>query len=306
MTQIAAAQRCSARSKLAAEPMAGTAGHVRTGYLLVEEPGPWAHQALGEGALDGLGAEIDTAASRAGMKALVFRSTGRRDHAAAHRRVFAAMLGTHRTVVTFTVTHAAEILSLDLSLSPRQGPIHPEAVTVTEPLLLVCTHAKRDQCCAIQGLPVTKALTPQHPDRIFECSHLGGHRFAATALSLPSGAVYGRLTPAAAERIYAAERKAQVVAADLRGLSHLPQPAQVVDAELRSRLGLAGVNDLRLLECSTLPDHSHLVRMAAAGRIWRAMVHTGRTVAKPPSCGKPEDTSTVHNIVSLADEDADA
>lgn len=30
-------------------------------------------------------------------------------------------------------------------------------------------------------------------DRVWECSHLGGHRFSPTVLSSPVSAVYGRL-----------------------------------------------------------------------------------------------------------------
>ena len=299
MTQVVPDQRCSARSVLAAEPMTGTAGHVHAGYLLLEEPGPWAHNAFGEG----LRGEINTAADQVGIKALLIRASGRRDRAATDRRVFAATIGTRRQIVTFTVSDPAELLALDLSSYARDlREIHPDAVEVNEPLMLVCTHAKRDQCCAIRGLPLAKALVQQHPAYIFECSHLGGHRFAATALALPSGAVYGRLTKASAERAYAAERAHQVIAGDLRGMSHLPQPAQVVDAELRSRLDLPLIDDVRLIECSKQSAGTHLVRMAAAEQTWRATVRIGQSAPKPPSCGKPDSTSKVYCIEALSVE----
>lgn len=304
MTQVAADQRCAVRSELAAEPLAGTAGHVLAGYLLLEEPGSWAHQPFGGRSLGGLGGQIDTAASQAGVKALLIRAGGRRDRAPNARRIYAATIGHRRQLVTFTVTNPADLLSLDLAAyaGDLRG-IHPAAVEVTEPLLLVCTHAKRDQCCAIRGLPIAKALAgQQRVGRVFECSHLGGHRFAATALSLPSGAVYGRLTQAAAERVHELARDDRVHAADLRGMSHLPQPAQVVDAELRRRLDLPNVDEVRLVECAKVASHTHLVRMTAAAQTWSATLRTATTGPKPPSCGKPDAASTEHVIVSLRAE----
>ena len=43
-----------------------------------------------------------------------------------------------------------------------------------------------------------EAATPEQRSRIWECSHVGGHRFAPVTLSLPSGAVHGRLDTAEA------------------------------------------------------------------------------------------------------------
>ena len=40
---------------------------------------------------------------------------------------------------------------------------------------------------------VTAALARVFPDEVWECTHLGGHRFAPTALVLPTGYSYGRL-----------------------------------------------------------------------------------------------------------------
>ena len=50
---------------------------------------------------------------------------------------------------------------------------------------LVCTNGKRDACCARDGLPVARALAALRPDEAWECSHLGGHRFAANVALAP-------------------------------------------------------------------------------------------------------------------------
>jgi hypothetical protein len=73
--------------------------------------------------------------------------------------------------------------------SPRIAP---------RPMLLVCTHGQRDRCCARFGLALTRALEAcdaRERVEVREASHLGGDRFAPTVLVLPSGHMYGHLTP---------------------------------------------------------------------------------------------------------------
>ena len=68
-------------------------------------------------------------------------------------------------------------------------------------MLLVCTHARHDQCCAVRGRPVAQALARAFPDETWESSHLGGDRFAATMILLPHGLYYGRVPTADAAAI---------------------------------------------------------------------------------------------------------
>lgn len=63
-----------------------------------------------------------------------------------------------------------------------------------EPALLVCTNGGRDTCCAVRGRPVAQTAYAVEPKRTWEVSHIGGHRFAPTAIHLPSGQTFGRLT----------------------------------------------------------------------------------------------------------------
>ena len=48
-----------------------------------------------------------------------------------------------------------------------------------EPVFLVCTHGKRNVCCARLGVPLAQALATRHPGQVWETTHVGGHRFAA-------------------------------------------------------------------------------------------------------------------------------
>jgi hypothetical protein len=51
-----------------------------------------------------------------------------------------------------------------------------------EPIYLVCTHGRHDACCAVRGRPVAAALAAAYPERTWECSHIGGDRFAANVV----------------------------------------------------------------------------------------------------------------------------
>ena len=88
------------------------------------------------------------------------------------------------------VADVEEMLSLDVRLGrPTEG-----ARAVDKPLLLVCTHGKRDRCCAVKGRPIAQALNNVHPDVVWETSHSKGHRFAPALVLLPWNYSYGRLS----------------------------------------------------------------------------------------------------------------
>ncbi len=64
--------------------------------------------------------------------------------------------------------------------------------------LFCCTDGKHDNCCAKFGFAAYTALTQKAAKRpanwhIWESSHLGGHRFAATALTFPHAFMLGRM-----------------------------------------------------------------------------------------------------------------
>src|SRR5699024_9873228 len=59
-----------------------------------------------------------------------------------------------RTIRVGRVEAPEDMLGLDLS----PGGDVPGTREVTAPVPLVCTHAKRDQCCAVRGRPVAAVL----------------------------------------------------------------------------------------------------------------------------------------------------
>ena len=92
--------------------------------------------------------------------------------------------------------------------------------------MLVCTHGRHDTCCAVRGRPVAAALAERHGDRVWECSHVGGDRFAASVVVLPDGTYYGGLDDSDAGDVLDRHLAGTVTPARLRGSSMLPTVAQ--------------------------------------------------------------------------------
>ncbi len=99
-----------------------------------------------------------------------------------------------------------------LEQAPNRG-----AAGRTAPLYAVCAHGTHDVCCAIRGRPVAAALDRVRPGQVWESSHVGGDRFAANVLVLPSGVLYGRVVESAAGALVEAVDRGGVLHQHLRG-----------------------------------------------------------------------------------------
>lgn len=106
--------------------------------------------------------------------------------------------------------------------------------------VLVCGHGSRDRCCGGSGTRLAVEARAAIPDvRIRRTSHLGGHRFAPTALSMPDGRVWGFLHAEALSAIV--DRRLHPIEArdHYRGHVGLDPWAQVVEAVGLSEHGWA-------------------------------------------------------------------
>lgn len=100
----------------------------------------------------------------------------------------------------------------------------------------VCTHGTVDAACGKYGVPVFRALR-EGGHRAWRTGHFGGHRFAATAVELPSGLLWAHLTPELADQVARRTIHPADVRGHLRGFAGLPPLAQVLDRELLVRYG---------------------------------------------------------------------
>jgi Sucrase/ferredoxin-like len=252
---------CSNQSLARNDQMYGTAG-VGNSWMMLELSGPWGPSAFLQSPTvlePALGRAIVRRAEAAGMRIAAIRRPGRR--AATPRwRWFIA----HSSVGGEALLHG-EVNGprdyLELALDGADGQPSPE------PLVAVCAHGKHDQCCAVRGRGVTAAIAAEYPDWTWECSHLGGDRFAATMLVLPEGLCYGRVdstNPANLVRLYLDGRLDN---AFLRGRTSLPHAVQAAQYFAREEFGDHRIDSFSPLEVEAGAETIRVVLQAESGSL---------------------------------------
>ena len=215
-------------------------------WLLVEQPGPWGQDALLQSRFDLAVAPGLTARARAeGVRILLVRRPDGRLADSGRRWAVVDGRPGHERVTWAVRRDDAELLEV-----PWDGSLGQAAGS---PVYLVCAHGGHDACCALRGRPLARSLAPDHPDAVWECSHLGGCRFAANVLVLPHGFYYAQ-SPADGAELMAAHARGEVALPWLRGRAGLPLAAQAAQHLLRERLGLLGVDDLPLQRVDRLTE----------------------------------------------------
>jgi hypothetical protein len=256
-------ERCSAASIRRNDPFAATAPPVHR-WLLVEQPGPWGSAAPRQSRLpaevaDSLAAKAHQADARLVLIRRVFRSSARR------RWAFADSRPGHEGIWWTEFDDPAELRDLNLA--------EPAGVPSTAPVYLVCTHGKHDACCALRGRPLAAALAAVRPAETWECSHIGGDRFAGNQVMLPHGFYYGRVPPDLAAGLAAGYEAGAVDPRWLRGRSSLPPPVQAAQHFARLRLGELGRDALRPAEVRRLGHELWRVELAGGVRLTVRAVH---------------------------------
>jgi hypothetical protein len=224
---------CSDRSVERADPLAGTGGFGER-WFLVEIDGSWGRHAFLNSRLDAqLALTLVRRIEGAGMRPLAIRRPNRRADARRNQSEWRwAIVDTRpgrESIRWGSVTDPAELL--DVPLDGSSG------TPSTEPLICVCTHARHDQCCAVKGRPVATAMSASFPDATWECSHLGGDRFAATLILFPAGLYYGRATVEDAPRLVDLYREGLVDPRTFRGRSSSPNVVQAAESVARAYTG---------------------------------------------------------------------
>jgi len=245
-------------------------------WLVIEDPGPWGRDALSESRIpapaadalqrlaDGLRARVQLVRRHDRTSSVhsrqVIWAVADHDHAALHD------LGSHddQTLAELDVTQRA---------------------TTAAPVYLVCTHARRDACCAVFGRPLVAALSAATDRPVWETSHTGGHRFAGVVIVLPWGLTYGRVDPDEVARLVAATDGREVYLPRYRGRSCDPPAAQVADVAVRQHTGVLGI-DLVRATVVRATDEEALVSVDAAGRTHNvALAIATPQQQRPLSCG---------------------
>lgn len=100
-----------------------------------------------------------------------------------------------------------------------------------------------------------RALSERWPELVWECSHVGGDRFAATAVLAPDGVYYGGLDAGSSVATIQDHLAGRISAEYLRGYTDLAPPQQAAVAAVLDNFGPAGRNDYQVTETMREGDH---------------------------------------------------
>ena len=236
--------RCSAFSESAGESMSATASQVRS-WLLLEHDGPWGRDALAHARLPAdTGDAIQGHARRHGVRPILIRRHGRtsRSEVAA----FAVHSGLDTPwIERFALARIEDALDLDLE-ALRAGRSMGGS-SYADPLFLVCTHGRHDPCCAERGRPLARAVAGSFPDAAWECSHIGGDRFAGNLVAFPHGLYFGRVEALDGPRVARAYLEGRIALDRYRGRSCYPMVVQAAEHFVRRAHAFDGVDDVNVL-----------------------------------------------------------
>jgi hypothetical protein len=174
------------------------------------------------------------------------------------------------------------------------GNLAPSA-RVSLPLYAVCTHGKRDPCCARRGRPLARAMRAARPDETWEIGHIGGHRFAATFLAFPHGLCFGRVPAAHGPEIAAALEDGEIALEHLRGRAGDPPVVQAADVLARRRLGLRGIDEVAVEAVD-----GEAVTLGIPGGRLRVVVARAEAEPRPISCGDEPEPVPAYELTALA------
>jgi hypothetical protein len=227
---------CAETSRDHDEPLAATASRVDT-WLLVEYRGLWAHDAVDRSTLSAeLKAHLVAQRRRLPHARILFIRRGER-RAADGIVVFVARSGPgERELRCVELERYDDLMGVDLETAGEP---------VDHPLFLVCTHGKHDRCCARYGRPLYDAVREVVDDGwAWQCSHVGGDRFAGNLVTLPDGVYSGRVEPPDAWPVVEAALQGRVHLPSYRGRSCYGFAAQAAERAVREKTGLLGVDDV--------------------------------------------------------------
>ncbi|HEX4983616.1 MAG TPA: sucrase ferredoxin [Ilumatobacteraceae bacterium] len=290
---------CAEASAERYEPMFATGSQVRH-WLMVEVRGAWGEDAIHSSALgehvplhwkdDLKRRQIRVVCIRAHLRA---EATDVRLFACTARRPGAGPAPLWRRDVSSLGDVPAAAEELRVNHPPETG-----WQRVQDSLLLVCTNGRHDQCCANLGRPLVRALRDSSwADRVWECSHIGGDRFAANLVVLPDSLYFGRVDPESAPSVLSALDEGRIDLARFRGRTSFSLAEQAVEHFVRGELGIDAVDGVVIGRQAD--DGSFPVR--TADRLLHVRVRRRlESVAEPLTCrGKADQVVPTFTLESI-------
>ena len=250
---------CSVRSKEAAETTFGTAS-TGDAWLLLEYARPWGAKAFRESTLPKAVKVYLSGLLKSIPRSRVLLIKQTRTIKGPLSLFVARSRESSSSILKYEFFEYEQLLDLDLASALAGGS--PSGTTPwEEPLFLVCTHGKRDKCCAKFGIPIYKTIQTQIGESsVWQCSHVGGDRFAANVICFPDGIFYGHVTEETAKLIVKEYDERRIVLTNFRGRSCYSFPVQAAEFFARRETGFRRIGDLKFLTYDPLKPNEWRVR----------------------------------------------
>ena len=215
---------CSLASMSGDEALFGTAPNYKI-WVLIEYRLPWRKKAVTDNELsENLQAHLSTLMEKNPDLQILFIKQKANSHPSIN--IFIARLGIQSTLSRIILTSHADMLNIS---NDQIINGHPDEIIVNEPHFFVCTNGTRDVCCSKFGLPVYQSLTEIAGENAWQCSHIGGHRFAPTMLVFPLGIALGRVQPDDIPDVIQYINSGKLPLAHLRGRLNYPGVVQAAE-----------------------------------------------------------------------------
>lgn len=272
--------RCSTITRTEGIDPIGTAGYY-DGFLIIEVPPPWPHDVSEIGGLE----QVATQANARNIRVQAAVPCGDAPPSVAlytWRPDLGRYVGTEAPMGSDPARTALAFLGNESI--PGVRPV--EVIDV-----LVCGHGRRDRCCGRLGAALeVKVRSAEMFNggrvRLRRTSHLGGHRFAPTALLLGEGTCWAYLDSQSLVDVLARRSAVRNYLRHYRGCTGLPSAGlQALERAVLEEEGWDLFNRAR--HGSVLDDGRFALDVEYPGDIkrrWVARVVTTRTVAVP-KCG---------------------
>jgi hypothetical protein len=249
---------CSDLSRADAEKTYGTAS-VGAFWMLLEYPFAWNSNALEESNLSAsVKAHLKGVVKQVPHGRLLFIKKER--SRLKHIKLF--IVRCHESepyVVRLELEDYQQLLDIDLASVTNKNL--PAGGSIShEPLFLICTHGRRDKCCAKFGYPLFRSLSEGFGQSVWQSSHVGGDRFAANLLCFPHGLFYAHVTTEAGKAIMKEYQERRLALQNYRGRACYSYPVQAAEFFIRSESGISDIDDLRYLEHARLGEGKWQVR----------------------------------------------
>jgi hypothetical protein len=257
---------CADVSNESSESLAATASRIDH-WILVEYRGPWDRDVLGGSVLSAkLKAHLRGQLAELGHARLLFVKKPERRSYGRRQLYFGSSRPGEERFFALEFDRHDDLIGLDFAgaLTGENTP----GVPVDHPLLVVCTHGKRDRCCAKHGRPLYDAL--RHGtggDWVWQSTHVGGDRFAGNVVVLPEGLYYGRVSPEETAALLDEHSRGRLLLERYRGRSAFSFPVQAAEHALRVEDGLAGIADLVYAGGEHVGDGAWRVRFRDPDRV---------------------------------------